>query len=164
MMIDVEIIKPAGGVQAVGSALNDAFVTNGAFAGLIEIDLFCDNVKITHYRADGVIIATPTGSTAYSMSAGGPVIDPNISCLCVTPICPHSLINRSVIFSHDSALEVRNRSADAYLTVITKDGRINQKLGDGDIVRVTKSLREAKLISVKNRGFFDIIREKISES
>ena len=159
MMIDVEIIKDTG-VMPAGSALNDAVITNGGLAKLIELDLFCDNVKITHYRADGVIIATPTGSTAYSMSAGGPIIDPNISCLCVTPVCPHSLINRPVIFSHDSVLEVRSRTSGVYLNI---DG-INFKLEEKDIVRVKKSQFTAKLISVKRHGFFDVIREKILEN
>lgn len=159
MMIDVEIIKDTSVIYA-GSALNDAVVTNGTMARLIEIDLFCDNVKITHYRSDGVIITTPTGSTAYSMSAGGPIIDPNIACLCVTPICPHSLINRPMIFSHNSVLEVRNKNeeTDVYLTI---DGQINLKLEESAIVRIKKSQFTVKLISLKNHGFFDVIRKKI---
>ena len=167
MMIDVVIIKSDGIAHQAGTALNDAVITNGVMARLIEIDLFADNVKITHYRADGVIIATPTGSTAYSMSAGGPIIDPNIECICVTPICPHSLSSKPVIFSHDSTLEVRRNDSrdrhdtDVYLTV---DGRTNVKLERDDVVRLTKSNFTAKLISVKNHGFFDVIREKISES
>ena len=169
MMIDVDIIKGSGIVH-IGSALNDAIIKSGAIAKLIELDLFCDEVKITHCHADGVIIATPTGSTGYSMSAGGPIIDPNIACLCVTPICPHSLISRPIIFSQNSALEIRsgdndnynyNEDAEVYLTV---DGRINQKLDRNDIVKITKSRFTAKLIRVKNHGFFDVIREKISEN
>jgi NAD+ kinase len=162
MMLDVEIIKKDAGVIFTDSALNDAVVSHGSVARLIEIDLFCDGVKITHYRADGVIIATPTGSTAYSMSAGGPIIDPNIACLCVTPICSHSLINRPVIFSHDSVLEIKNRNVepDAYLSI---DGRVNLQLDKSDIVRIRKSQHTTKLISVKNHGFFEVIREKISE-
>jgi len=169
MMIDAAIIKHTGEICQVGSALNDAVITNGVMARMIEIDLFSDNVKITHYRADGVIIATPTGSTGYSMSAGGPIIDPNIECICVTPICPHSLSSSSkpVIFSHDSVLEVRRNDSsdrndtDVYLTI---DGRTNVKLETNDVVRLTKSNFTAKLIRVKNHGFFDVIREKISEN
>ena len=161
MMIDVEIIKDTGELK-ISPALNDAVITNGVGARLIDIDLFCDDVKITHYRADGVILATPTGSTGYSMSAGGPIIDPNIACLCVTPICPHSLISRPIIFSHDSVLEVRNKNAETEV-YLTTDGQ-TIKLDEGDIVRVKKSRFTAKLISVKNHGFFDVIREKISEN
>ncbi|MCL2775148.1 MAG: NAD(+)/NADH kinase [Oscillospiraceae bacterium] len=164
MMINVEIIKQNGKTaEYAGSALNDAVITNGALSRLIEIDLVCDNIKITHYRADGVIIATPTGSTAYSMSAGGPVIDPNIECFCVTPICPHSFINRPIIFSHDSILEVANRSmnSDVYLTV---DGQINVKLDVNDTVRIKKSKFVTKLIAIKKHGFFDVIRAKISDN
>jgi len=170
MMVDVEIIK-SGGVKELdksnpiyaGSALNDAVITNGALSRLIEIDIVCDGTKITHYRADGVIFATPTGSTAYSMSAGGPVIDPNIECVCVTPICPHSFISRPLIFSHDSVLEANNKNvnADVYLTI---DGQINIKLDENDTVRIKKSKFYAKLISVKNHSFFDVIRGKFSEN
>lgn len=163
MMIDVEIIKSNGIIKYAGSALNDAVITNGALARLIEIDIVCDGSKITNYRADGVIFATPTGSTAYSMSAGGPVIDPNIECFCVTPICPHSFINRSLIFSYDSVLEAQNKNinADVYLTI---DGQINIKLDENDTVRIKKSKFYAKLIAIKNHSFFDVIREKFSET
>ena len=162
MMLNVEIIKENGEISHAGTALNDAVVTHGMVAKLIETDVACDGIKITTYRADGVIVATPTGSTAYSMSAGGPIIDPNIECFCVTPICPHSLINRPLIFSHSSVLEVRNKNinSDVYLTI---DGQINIKLGENDIVRIRKSGFAAKLVVIKKYGFFDVVRKKISE-
>lgn len=173
MMIDVEIIKAGGDnninniIEYAGSALNDAVITNGgATPKLIELDLMCDNIKITHYRADGVIIATPTGSTAYSMSAGGPVIDPNTECFCVTPVCPHSFINRPIIFSHGSVLEMKNKNADNanYDIYLTIDGQTNIKLGENDTVRIKKSGFTTKLIAIKKHGFFDVIRKKISEN
>jgi len=161
MMIDIYIIK-AGEASYAGAALNDAVVTHGSVAELIEIDLACDGVGVTKYRADGVIAATPTGSTAYSMSAGGPIIDPGVECFCVTPICPHSLVNRPLIFSHGSVLEItnKNKKAGVYLTI---DGKINIKLAAGDIVRLKKSEYSAKLITIKQHGFFDVVRAKISE-
>jgi len=163
MMLNVEIIKENDEIIHAGTALNDAVVKNGAIAKLIEIDLLCDEIKITKYRADGVIVATPTGSTAYSMSAGGPIIDPNIECLCVTPICPHSLINRPLIFSHGSVLEIKNKNinSDVYLSI---DGQINMKLGENDNVRIKKSGFAAKFVIIKKHGFFDVVREKISEN
>jgi len=162
MMIDVGIIKTGGEIFHAGAALNDAVVTHGAVAKLIEIDLACDGAPVTKYRADGVIAATPTGSTAYSMSAGGPVIDPGVECFCVTPICPHSLVNRPLIFSHGSVLEItnKNKKAEVYLTI---DGKINIKLAAGDVVRLKKSEYAAKLITIKQHGFFDVVRAKISE-
>jgi NAD+ kinase len=162
MMLNVEIIKN-GETQNAGTALNDAVVTNGTVAKLIETEIVCDDVKITNYRADGVIVATPTGSTAYSMSAGGPIIDPNIECFCVTPICPHSLVNRPLIFSRESVLKIINKStnSDVYLTI---DGQINIKLGKKDIVKIKKSNFAAKLITIKKHGFFDVVRKKISEN
>ena len=163
MMLNVEIIKEDGKISHAGTALNDAVVTHGVLAKLIEIDVECDGVTITNYWADGVIAATPTGSTAYSMSAGGPIIDPNIECFCVTPICPHSLVNRPVIFSPASVLEIINKSrkADVYLTI---DGQVNIKLGENDTVRIKKSEFTAKLIDIKKHGFFAVVRKKISEN
>ena len=162
MMIDVGIIKAGGEISRAGAALNDAVVTHGSFAKLIEIELACDGVGVTKYRADGVIAATPTGSTAYSMSAGGPIIDPGVECFCVTPICPHSFINRPLIFSHGSVLDITNKNnrAEVYLTI---DGKINIELAAGDIVRLKKSEYAAKLITIKQHGFFDVVRAKISE-
>lgn len=162
MMLNVDIIKN-GEISHAGTALNDAVVTNGAVAKLIETEVLCDNVKITNYRADGVIVATPTGSTAYSMSAGGPIIDPDIECFCVTPICPHSLANRPLIFSRESILKIinKNTNSDVYLTI---DGQINIKLGKNDIVEIKKSNFAAKLIAIKKHGFFDVVRKKISEN
>ena len=162
MMLDVEIIKNGAEVFCAGMALNDAVVTHGTLAKLIEIGVACDGVRITDYRADGIIVATPTGSTAYSMSAGGPIIDPGIECFCVTPICPHSLVNRPLIFSHGSVLEIVNKNinTDVYLTI---DGQINIKLDENDIVKIKKSGFSARFISIKKHGFFDVVRAKISE-
>jgi len=161
MMLDAEIIKENGEIIYAGSALNDAVITHGIFAKLIEIEVACDGIGVTDYRADGIIIATPTGSTAYSMSAGGPIIDPDIECFCVTPICPHSLVNRPLIFSHGSVLEITNKNAgaDVYLTL---DGQINIKLDEKDIVKIKKSEFAAKFIAIKKHGFFNVVRGKIN--
>jgi len=163
MMLNVEVIKENGGITHAGMALNDAVVTYGTIAKLIEIDFVCDGVKITNYRADGVIVATPTGSTAYSMSAGGPIIDPNIECFCVTPICPHSLMNRPLIFSPGSVLEIINKNinSEVYLTI---DGQINIKLDENDRVKIRKSGFTTRLVKIKKHGFFDVVRAKISEN
>lgn len=163
MMLNVEIIKNGGEILYAGTALNDAVVTHGTLAKLIETDIMCDGVKITKYRSDGVIAATPTGSTAYSMSAGGPIIDPNIECVCLTPICPHSLASRPLIFSHSSVLEIinKNKNSDVYLTI---DGQINIKLDEKDTVRIKKSGFTSKFISIKKHGFYDVVRAKISEN
>jgi len=161
MMLDAEIIKENGETVQAGSALNDAVISHGVFAKLIETGVKCDGIWITDYRADGIIIATPTGSTAYSMSAGGPIIDPDIECFCVTPICPHSLVNRPLIFSHGSVLEITNKNigADIYLAL---DGQINIKLDEKDIVKIKKSEFTAKFIAIKKHGFFNVVRGKIN--
>ena len=161
MMLNVDVMNQSGEVLHAGTALNDAVVSHGVLAKLIEIEVLCDGDGIADYRADGVIVATPTGSTAYSMSAGGPIIDPNIECFCVTPVCPYSLVNRPLIFSSESVLEIKNKNedTDVYLTI---DGQINVKLYENDTVIIRKSGFAAKLITVKKHGFFNVIRDKLS--
>jgi len=161
MMLEAAIIRGNSEMQ-VGTALNDAVVT-GAPAKLIEIEIARDGAKIARYMADGAIAATPTGSTAYSMAAGGPIIDPEMECFCVTPICPHSLVNRPLIFSHDSLLEIinKNKNGEACLTI---DGQASVKLEENDIVSIKKSKFATRLASIKKRGFFDVVRAKFSEN
>ena len=160
MMLEAGIIK-AGVETNAGMALNDAVVTHGAQAKLIEIELARNGAKIARYMADGVIAATPTGSTAYSMSAGGPIVDPEIECFCVTPICPHSPLNRPLIFAGDSRLEItaKNASSGAYLAI---DGQNPIELHENDIVSIKKSKFPARFASIKKRGFFDVVRSKFA--
>lgn len=161
MMLEAGIIREGEKIYA-GTALNDAVVTHGAQAKLIDIELARDGVKLARYMADGVIAATPTGSTAYSMAAGGPIIDPEIECFCVTPICPHSPLNRPLIFSQNSSLEItnRNKNSEAYLTL---DGQASVKLDENDVVSIKKSKFAARLVSIKKHGFLDVVRAKFSE-
>ena len=162
MMIDVCLEKANGDIIALDSVLNDA-VVKGHMAKLIDISLVCGDNNAKKYRGDGIIIATPTGSTAYSMSAGGPIIEPTVECFCVTPICAHTLANCPLIFSHDSVLRVHNinsREKEAYLTL---DGHTSIELDENDTVKMTKSRFFTKLIIIKDIAFFHVVRNKISE-
>ncbi len=162
MMLSVEIIN--GDIVLVSMiALNDAVATNGAIARMIEIDLYCDKSRVGHYRADGLICATPTGSTAYSLSAGGPVIDPQVECICVTPVSSHSLHTKPMIFNDKSVLELRdtgNSRGDLYITV---DGQENHRIIPGNSVRIKKSAMKTRLIRFKKNGFYDLLLKKMSE-
>ena len=106
-MLRVELLS-GNEIKSFCYALNDAVISNGSVSRMIDLELSEGGALVTTYRADGLIIATPTGSTAYSMSAGGAIVDPRVSCFCATPICPHSFIARPLIFSDDAVLEVRN--------------------------------------------------------
>ena len=160
-MLRVEIRSNKGNNKFSAYALNEAVIANGTTARIIDLELYEGGTPITTYRADGLIVSTPTGSTAYSMSAGGAIADPRVKCLCVTPICPHSLVARPLIFPDGAEIEVKNicvREKSLYLTI---DGRSNFELYREDVVRITKSETCAKLIRMKERSFYDRLRQKM---
>ncbi len=162
-MLRVELLS-GGELRSFCYALNDAVISNGSVSRMIELELSEGGVPVTTYRADGLIIATPTGSTAYSMSAGGALVDPRVPCFCVTPICPHSFIARPMIFSDSSVLEVRNICAREKMLYLTVDGRMNFELYRNQMVRVTKSNLQTNLIRLKSCGFYRKLRQKMSDS
>ena len=161
-MLNVEVLNTAGEVRQTMYGLNDAVITNGAVARIVDIELCEGGNPVTTYRADGLIVATPTGSTAYSMSAGGPVADPRVRCLCVTPICPHSLAARPLIFPDSATLEVRNVCQREKMLYLTVDGRSNCELYRNESVRITRSPLEINLIRLKSCGFYNRLRMKMS--
>ena len=151
-------------------ALNDAVISHGVLSRMAEIELWCGKEHVSRYYADGLIAATPTGSTAYSLSAGGPVVDPRLDCFIVTPICPHSLGAKPLIFAPDSVLRAVNayqpRAEDEpaygglYLTV---DGIDNISLPHGESVTVTKAEISTSFIRMNRRGFYTVLNGKLSD-
>ena len=162
-MLHVEVINTLGEVRQQMYGLIDAVITIGSVARIVDIELLADGSPVTTYRADGLIVATPTGSTAYSMSAGGPVADPRVKCFCVTPICPHSLAARPMIFPDESVLEIRNICQREKMLYLTVDGRTNCELYRGETVRITRSPLETNLVRLKSCGFYNRLRLKMSE-
>ena len=162
-MLHVEVINTAGEVRQQMYGLNDAVITNGSVSRIVDIELAENGNPVTAYRADGLIVATPTGSTAYSMSAGGPVTDPRVKCFCVTPICPHSLAARPMIFPDESILEIRNICQREKMLYLTVDGRNNCELYRGEVVRITRSPLETHLVRLKACGFYNRLRLKMAE-
>ena len=143
--------------------LNDAVITRGDLARLIDVTVKSDGRVITKNRADGMIIATPTGSTAYSMAAGGPVVSPDNSCFVVTPICPHSLVNRSIVFSSDKELEItveNDKNNTSYLSI---DGEQSVTVTKNSKIIISKSEYVAKLIKIKPDSFYEILNKKLLE-
>ena len=162
-MLGVEILTAAREVRASMYGLNDAVITNGSIARIIDIELYENGRLVTGYRAVGLIVATPTGSTAYSMSAGGPVADPRVSCFCVTPICPHSLAARPLIFPDDATLEIKNICQREKMLYLTVDGRTNCELYRGETVRIVRSPLKTRLVRLRSYGFYDRLRAKMAD-
>jgi NAD+ kinase len=157
-MLDCELIR---GEKVVGaySSLNDVVITKSMIARMIDLNTFVDNHFVAAYKADGLIISTPTGSTAYSLSAGGPIIFPSVSCICLTPICPHMLTNRPVIVSDTSVIRIDSQSEDG--TFLTIDGQIGEPISKGDRIVCRSSSKTIKLIRPPRMLFFDVLREKL---
>lgn len=160
-MLSVEIFNQNGGRKAESFALNDAVISNGSVARIVDLELYESGEMVSAFRADGLIVATPTGSTAYSMSAGGPIADPKLACLCVTPVCPHSLSARPMLFRDDAVLEVKNVCQREKMLYLTVDGRINFELYRGDSVKITRSPMATRLVRLKESGFYTKLQEKM---
>lgn len=162
-MLSVEIIGGSGKQRFVGHALNEAVISNGSVARIVDLELYLDGKLMNNYRADGLIVSTPTGSTAYSMSAGGPVIDPRLKCFCVTPISSHSLLARPVALPDDREVCIKNTCRRERSLFLTLDGKTNCEIYFGDVVKITKSDYTTKLIRIKEQMFYRTLRQKMRE-
>lgn len=145
------------------TALNDFVISRGAAPRLIDLDVTVDGDTLTRYRCDGLIVCTPTGSTAYSLSAGGAVVSPAADVLTVTPICPHTLSNRSVILSLDSTVRVKVLS-DRVETFLTSDGQKVIPLAAGEVVTIKRSSHSICLLHLAGSSFFETLRRKLNWS
>lgn len=161
MLLEISIIQGDNVQKAY--ALNDVTLTKGSVSRMIDLDVHLNDEFITEYRADGVILSTPTGSTAYSLSAGGPVIEPHMKCILLTPICPHSLFSRSVLFSDDSVVTIYRGRESRENPFVTVDGRRCETIGENDKVVVSKADISAKFIKMNNKNFYRILDEKLNE-
>jgi NAD+ kinase len=158
-MLHVDVIR--GGRQVARyEALNDAVVSKSSIARIIDIEVFAHDRVVCRYKADGLIVATPTGSTAYSLAAGGPVIYPTVEALCLTPICPHTLTNRPLIVPSQMMVTLVNRATDrdVFLTI---DGQVGQPLQHDDQMECRISDHALRLIRPPQTMFFDVLREKL---
>jgi NAD+ kinase len=153
-------VRRAGGDAEVYQALNDAVLSRGALGRTIDIETNVDGKFLALFKADGVIVATPTGSTAYSLSAGGPLVHPSVRVVVLAPICPHKLSVRPIVIDDGSTLEFRLRSPGEEL-LLTLDGQQTVRLGVDDAVEVTRSPHVACLVRSPQLGFFDLLRTKL---
>jgi NAD+ kinase len=157
-MLDCELVRD-GETIATYVALNDVVITKAMLARMIDLDTHVDSHFVAAYKADGLVIATPTGSTAYSLSAGGPIIFPQVAAVCITPICPHMLTNRPVIVPDTSEIHILNHGEDG--TFLTIDGQVGEPMAKGDRVVCRSSSKKISLIRPPKLLFFDVLREKL---
>lgn len=145
------------------SGLNDVVITKGAVARIVHLRVSCDGIEVMECGGDGVIVATPTGSTAYSLSAGGPIVEPEAHSILVTPICAHDMASRCIVASDRRVIQVeltRNARRNAFLSV---DGGKSLKLNMGDVATIRKAHKETKLIRLKQRSFYDVVNAKFKK-
>lgn len=149
----------------LGYALNDFVITRKGTSGLICVNVYVNDELVNAYQGDGVIISTPTGSTGYNLSAGGPVATPTSKVMVITPICPHTFNNRSIIVSLEDKIRVElgKRSKESDDAVVTLDGRSRIKIQTGDVIEISKANKDTKLVKVEDKSFFDILTTKLGE-
>ncbi|HUF78641.1 MAG TPA: NAD(+)/NADH kinase [Thermoanaerobaculia bacterium] len=157
--LDIELERSGGGTSSY-RALNDAVIAKSALARIIELDVSVNGLSVARYRADGLIISTPTGSTAYNLSADGPIIYPLLPVAVLTPICPHTLSQRPVVIPDDERIQVvlETPREEVYLTL---DGQEGATMGYRDRISVARSARSVRLVKVSGRTFFDSLRGKL---
>jgi NAD+ kinase len=159
VQIEADIVR-ADEVIASYLALNDAVLNKGAIARVLDFDVWVDSKFISTYKSDGLIVSTPTGSTAYSLAAGGPVITPSVAAFIVTPICAHTLTNRPIVLPDSATIEVavKSQRESVYLTV---DGQVGIALRSDDTVRIKRAASHVELIQSPHKTYFEILRQKL---
>jgi NAD+ kinase len=153
-------LQRGGKILDKQTVLNEVVINKGALARMIELELSIDQDFVCRYRADGLIVASPTGSTAYSLSAGGPIVHPSVESFIITPICPHTLSDRPVVVGDNSIIEVK-LSAGTESVFLTLDGQKGIPLQATDRVRISRAQQLLKLIQTPNKSYFEILRNKL---
>lgn len=156
-------LEHGGRIAGTFTGLNDAVVSRGQHTQLIKVEVRVNGEELCVYNADGLIVATPTGSTAYSMSAGGPLLLPESACFVITPICPHVLTNRSTVVTDTALLELRLAAAVPGVTV-NIDGQEIRAFGPGDVLRISRAAERLQLATLPGRTFSNVLREKLKWS
>jgi NAD+ kinase len=159
VMLHVELHRDAEVIERQ-SVVNEAVINKGALARMIDLHLTIDADFVCRYRADGLIVATPTGSTAYSLSAGGPIVHPGVESWIITPICPHTLSDRPVVVRDSSLVEV-HLSGDTESVFLTLDGQTGIPMQAADVVRMRRAAERLRLIQPAQKSYFEILRNKL---
>jgi len=140
--------------------LNDVVINKGALARIVDMETAVDGHYLTTFKADGLIISTPTGSTGYSLAANGPIVQPALDCLVLTPICPHTLTNRPIVVGSDAVISIRllSESEDVFLTL---DGQVGFELKFGDLIRIRRARHRTRLVASRSKNYFEVLRTKL---
>ena len=160
VMLDTCLLRGSD-VVAAQRALNDVVINKGTLARIIELETHVNDQHVSTFRADGLIIATPTGSTAYNLSAGGPIVHPDMSAMLVTPICSHTLTNRPLVLPGQARVTVRLKSASDEGVYMTVDGQIGIEMEAGDRLEVGPSSEGVLLVAPEGKNYFDVLRDKL---
>jgi len=160
ILLEAEVVRD-GKVLHADNAFNDVVINKGQLARLIEFETWLDGEFVNSTRADGIIVATPTGSTAYALSAGGPILHPTLPAIVLVPICPHTLSDRPLAVSSDSHVEIVMISTAQQKAHVTLDGQTNFSIQDNDRVRVRRAERAVTLIHPSRRNHYDVLRAKL---
>jgi NAD+ kinase len=159
VMLDAEIVR-GGAVIRKQNALNDAVLNKAALARIMDLELHVDGEYVTTYKADGLILSTPTGSTGYSLAAGGPIVYPAVESFVVTPICPHTLTNRPLVIPDSATIDVDFKAEDDAV-FLTLDGQVGIELVRGDHIRVRKAPEKLLLVRPARKTYYQILRNKL---
>ena len=160
MMLDAAVIRGAG-KRGRYRALNDVVVNKGTPARIIEVEARVDDQYVSTFRADGLIVSTPTGSTAYNLSAGGPIVHPHVNALVLTPICSHTLTNRPIVLPDQARLALTFTAEDGHAVQAMIDGQVSIPLEPGDVLKVATSDATVRLIAPSGKNYFDVLRGKL---
>lgn len=155
-------ISRADGSTTTDIAVNDVVINKGARSRLIDLEISVQDGLVTTVRADGLIIATPTGSTAYNLAAGGPIVQPNVDALLLTPIAPHTLTNRPIVIPSSSSVRVKPRMDEHDEVFVTFDGQAGSQLRAGDEINVCRAREPMRLVRPATRSYFEVLREKLN--
>lgn len=162
MLIEASVIRNGETVSKY-HCINDVVLSREQHMKIADINVDCDGRHVNTYRADGIIVATPTGSSAYSLSAGGPILNPSLEAIVVTPICPQSLFARSIVFSSDNRVDIycapESRNSDLILSC---DGELYETIHEGDVVSISKSDKYVDFIRIKEENFLEILNNKLA--
>ena len=163
MMLDVSLVHEGREIFS-DLALNDAAITKGAVARVVELGVYSDGEQISCVSGDGVVVSTPTGSTAYSLSAGGPVVEPTAENILITPICAHALQAKSFVLSKDRVVEVKMGRQARKTAFLSVDGGRAVRLSGGDLIRVKRAERGISIVRLTQRSFYQILHSKLGKS
>lgn len=158
----LEVVVTRGETElARCEVLNDAVINKGAIARIIDLEATVNNRLLTTFKADGLIISTPTGSTGYSLSAGGPILQPMMNCIVITPICPHTLTNRPIVISDESEIRIVVKSSFDEKVYLTLDGQLGVELQEGDTITARRAQKTTALVASPDKDYFAVLRAKL---